>query len=218
MVADGLLVHAPRSVERPPTGQGCRVRSGSRGWSWRLALQTGLIARIPFAARPRVAARSSMSGVSWPATLADAKRSSSSIGQCGSADTTRFSRSSGRKCVEVSAVRSDSLGWNANCRRASHTGVRIATCRCATPVRCVAFADERRGDAATQGDGCVIDEPARPWSRRSPAAFQAWNVGGHAPAGHFGVLIAAFCAAPARCGAFADERAHRGGRRRRGPY
>jgi len=68
---------------------------------------------------------------------------------------------------------------------------------------------------ATKAGGCT-DERARPWSRRSPRAsgFGRWRALRYpklereriAPC-RPGFLIATFrCVAPARCGAFADER------------
>jgi len=61
----------------------------------------------------------------------------------------------------------------------------------------------------------VVDERARPWSRRSPRALAKLALARIAPL-HAGVRIATFsCAAPARCGAFADERRVVARRRRR---
>jgi hypothetical protein len=65
------------------------------------------------AMRPRVAARSPMSGVSWwgmGRTGADAKRSSSRLGGCGSADTTLFGGRVTANGSRAPAVRSSSPG------------------------------------------------------------------------------------------------------------
>jgi hypothetical protein len=52
----------------------------------------------------------------------------------------------------------------------------------------------------------VIDQRARPGRVVRRRRCRAWNVGVRASAGHFGVLVAALHrAAPARCGALADE-------------
>jgi len=67
---------------------------------------------------------------------------------------------------------------------------------------------------ATKAAAVVIDERARPWSRLSPRALRRRQALRHArlepermTALHTGALVATFrCAAPARCGAFVDER------------
>ena len=95
------------------------------------------------------------------------------------------------------------------------TGALIATFRCAAPARCGAFADERRIVAGDEGGRACGRACSVSWSRRFAAGVR--EAGARAPARRdlHRVLIATFrCAAPARCGAFADER-RGGGRRRR---
>jgi len=83
------------------------------------------------------------------------------------------------------------------------------------PAPCGAFVDERRVVVATKAGGCT-DARAPPWSRSSPRALRCGTSAGgtvheardrmdNRPL-HTGALIATFrCAAPAHCGAFADE-------------
>ena len=105
----------------------------------------------------------------------------------------------------------------------------IATFRCAAPARCGAFADERRIVAGDEGGD--VDADAKRASVRSGVQLRFWRTRFSRSSGrqrrrgsrrsirfarleleritplHTGALIATFrCAAPARCGAFADER------------
>jgi hypothetical protein len=100
---------------------GCLRSMRFASWSWRLPLHTGaLIASV--ATRPRVAARSPMSG----ATCSDEGGRElliQSRGQCGAAN---------RRTLDP---RTDN---------ALHIGVLTATFRPAAPARCGAFVDERR--------------------------------------------------------------------------
>ena len=91
---------------------------------------------------------------------ADAKRSSSFLEQCGSADShlmQMMQRNEGPK----------SLGSRRRNSRSS--GALIAPLRCDTPTRCGAFADERRIVAATKADAprTCTETPFR--ARPSPA-------------------------------------------------
>jgi hypothetical protein len=101
--------------------------------------------------RPRVAARSPMSGASLPATWADAERSSSTVGQCGF----RFSRSRGRQRAKLPLLDPSSLERELMTR--AHTGMLIATLRCAarfaarSPTRGASWRRRRRGPADTKG-------------------------------------------------------------------
>jgi hypothetical protein len=120
-------------------------------------------------AAPRVAARSPMSGASVPARKAAACTDSraqvaslaAAVASCGARRSVALlragqavlgsarwfwrtlRRSSGSRRIEVSVVRSGPRGWSPNGYRALHTGLLIATIRCAAPARCGAFADER---------------------------------------------------------------------------
>jgi len=136
-------------------------------------------------------ARWLVSGASWPAMEAAAYRREKlvqTLGKCGSS------------CHPLSA---------ASHRRAyapwSHRSPRA--CRRWPPGRCSAFADARRIVAGV-GGGRVQTRKAHPgrFGKCGSALPQSWRPTGSTPR-HTGVLIATRrCAAPARGGAFDDQR------------
>jgi hypothetical protein len=141
-----------------------------------------------------------MSGASWPATKGHARHRRA----C------QRERSGARYCCDRPR-----FGPDASSHRRVHRAF-----RCDAPARSGAVAEERR---------VVADDPLREAGPRTDAhhpsaliagpptacaslvaSFAAgvlvWNSGGRY-GGHFGVRIATFrCGAPARCGAFVDER------------
>jgi hypothetical protein len=85
-------------------------------------------------------------------------------------------------------------------------GVRISNCRCDAPARCGAFADERRNKVAGDRGGPTKADAKLPRARRHRRPPQRWILSGSGSP-LTGALIAPFpCEAPARGGAFVDER------------
>ena len=115
---------------------------------------------LPFR-RARAVRRLPMLGASLAATRqlsADANRSSSPVGQCGSSQSVE-------RCqpIEVPTLRSGSLGMD----NALHTGAPVATFHRSAPARCGALADERR-IVAGEGGG-----PTNADAKRSSARLLA---------------------------------------------
>ena len=137
------------------------------------------------ALRPRVAARSPMSGASLPAT----RRTSATRNARPVRRAVRFSKQRGRAGFGVRASVGRGPPTGRGSRRSIrfarleleritplHAGALIATFRCAAPARCGAFADERRIVAATKAAECgreTLIQSRRAAAPRTRAAFEA---------------------------------------------